>query len=213
MSVSGERRTAGSPSDKQLWSRARSGDPSAFGELFTRHSQTIYSFCFRLTASWKTAEDLTTIVFLEAWRRRDQTSVDSAMLVPWLLGIASQVAQNSARAVRRHRHLLSKLPPAVVNDDHDESASAARRDAERQMKEILRVFHRLPKREQEVLALCVWGERTPAEAAIALGITVGTARSRLARAHGHLSRLLAGTSPSITVRRDARLRSPTQEAS
>lgn len=190
------------PSDEQLWARARHGDPAAFGELFTRHSSTVYTFCFRLTASWKTAEDLTTVVFLEAWRQRDDVPDDHVL--SWLLGLAARAAEHSTRAVRRHRSLLAKLPPAVIDSDRSGDASL---DTERQMTEILRVFKRLPKREQEVLALCMWGERTPAEAAIALGIPVGTARSRLTRAHEHLSRLLgadaAGDEPSRPSSREA----------
>ncbi|WP_166348845.1 RNA polymerase sigma factor [Phytoactinopolyspora limicola] len=195
MSVVEEETTAREPSDEQLWSRARRGDPSAFGDLFTRHAHTVYTFCFRLTANWNTAEDLTTVVFLEAWRRRGEPEANVATLVPWLLGIASQVARHSTRAVRRHRKLLAKLPPAVVDGDPTANA-AARAETEQQMKQILRVFRRLPQREQEVLALCVWGERTTAEAAIALGIPVGTARSRLARAHEHLRRLMEASTPA-----------------
>ncbi|RIQ32181.1 RNA polymerase sigma factor, partial [Jiangella rhizosphaerae] len=96
----------------------------------------------------------------------------------------------------RHRRLLAKLPPAVIAggaDDaappHDPADAAARADDERHMKQVLQVFRRLPKQEQEVLALCVWGERTYAEAAVALGIPVGTVRSRLARARAHMERL------------------------
>lgn len=195
---------AAPPDDQHLWSRARAGDPAAFGELFTRHSTVVYTYCFRLTGSWKTAEDLTSVVFLEAWRRREDVA-DGAGFVPWLLGLASKVARNSTRAVRRHRRLLAKLPPAVIAGgaadavphgngtgpatDGVRADDAARADDERRMKQILRVFRRLPKPEQEVLALCVWGERTYAEAAVALGIPVGTVRSRLARARAHMERL------------------------
>ena len=45
---------AAPPDDQHLWSRARQGDPAAFGELFTRHSTVVYNYCFRLTGSWKT---------------------------------------------------------------------------------------------------------------------------------------------------------------
>lgn len=196
---------AAPPDDQYLWSRARQGDPAAFGELFTRHSTVVYNYCFRLTGSWKTAEDLTSVVFLEAWRKREDVA-DGAGFVPWLLGLASKVASNSTRAVRRHRRLLAKLPPAVIaggaadtvvhpNGTGPTTDPAAgpdddgRADEERRMKKILRVFRRLPKQEQEVLALCVWGERTYAEAAVALGIPVGTVRSRLARASAHMERL------------------------
>lgn len=186
---------AAPPDDQQLWSRARRGDPAAFGELFTRHSTVVYNYCFRLTGSWKTAEDLTSVVFLEAWRKREDVAAQAGF-VPWLLSLAGRVARNSTRAVRRHRRLLAKLPPAVIAGGAadavppaDPAVAAARADDERHMKQVLRVFRRLPKQEQEVLALCVWGERTYAEAAVALGIPVGTVRSRLARARAHMERL------------------------
>ncbi|NEE00531.1 RNA polymerase sigma factor [Phytoactinopolyspora halotolerans] len=199
MSVVEPGTTEGGPSDEQLWSRARRGDPAAFGDLFTRHSHAVYTFCFRLTGSWDIAEDLTTVVFLEAWRQRARFTADGDTLMAWLLGIASQAARNSTRAVKRHRRLLAKLPPAIIEERGDEN-HAARVEAEQQMQEILRVFRRLPQREQEVLALCVWGERTAAEAAVALGIPVGTVRSRLARAHEHLRRLVEGAARPTTSR-------------
>ncbi|NDL59756.1 RNA polymerase sigma factor [Phytoactinopolyspora mesophila] len=211
MSVVEHGMTAHDPSDEQLWTRARLGDPAAFGDLFTRHAGTVYSFCFRLTASWHTAEDLTTVVFLEAWRRRHEPNGKPGTLVPWLLGIASHVARHSTRAVRRHRKLLAKLPPAVIESDQGAS-QAARAETEKQMKEILQVFRRLPHREQEVLALCVWGERTTAEAAIALGIPVGTARSRLARAHEHLRRLMENSHNGRAHPRPAVSARPPREA-
>ncbi|PZF80748.1 RNA polymerase sigma factor [Jiangella anatolica] len=204
---------AAPPDDQHLWSRARRGDPAAFGELFTRHSTVVYNYCFRLTGSWKTAEDLTSVVFLEAWRKREDVAAEAGF-VPWLLSLAGRVARNSTRAVRRHRRLLAKLPPAVIaggaadalaspdsahspgdppatgdTSPAEAREAAARADDERHMRQVLKVFRRLPKQEQEVLALCVWGERTYAEAAVALGIPVGTVRSRLARARAHMERL------------------------
>jgi RNA polymerase sigma-70 factor (ECF subfamily) len=58
--------------DEELWSAAASHDVNAFGELFERHADTVYNHCFRRTGSWSVAEDLTSVVFLETWRRRKQ---------------------------------------------------------------------------------------------------------------------------------------------
>ena len=59
--------------DSVLWARARSGDAEAFGMLFeSRHGRTIYNYCFRRVGSWSVAEDLVSVVFLEAWRRVDK---------------------------------------------------------------------------------------------------------------------------------------------
>ena len=44
----------------------------AFGLLFERHGPAIYNYCVRRVGSWAVAEDLVSIVFLEAWRRVDK---------------------------------------------------------------------------------------------------------------------------------------------
>jgi RNA polymerase sigma-70 factor (ECF subfamily) len=88
------------PDDSVLWSRARTGDSDAFGMLFERHARTIYNYCFRRVANWDTAEDLVSIVFLEAWRRLDKP-LPSGKELPWLYGIATNVIRNRRRAERR----------------------------------------------------------------------------------------------------------------
>jgi RNA polymerase sigma-70 factor (ECF subfamily) len=55
-------------------------------------------------------------------------------------------------------------------------------DDEREMRAVLRAVARLPRREQDVLALCTWAGLTYEEAALALDLPVGTVRSRLSRA-------------------------------
>jgi RNA polymerase sigma-70 factor (ECF subfamily) len=57
------------------------------------------------------------------------------------------------------------------------------------MREVLAAVGRLPRREQDVLAVCVFADLTYEEAAIALGIPIGTVRSRLARARNRLGEL------------------------
>src|SRR5258708_9621507 len=61
----------GSASDQQLWSQATNElAGEAFGELFERHADRVYAHCFSRTGSWSMAEDLTSVLFLEAWRKR-----------------------------------------------------------------------------------------------------------------------------------------------
>ena len=78
--------------------------PRLFGLLFERHARAIYN-CFRRTADWAVAEDLTSIVFLEAWRRRERELLPEKVL-PWLYGIATNVIRNRRRSLRRHAAAL-----------------------------------------------------------------------------------------------------------
>jgi RNA polymerase sigma-70 factor, ECF subfamily len=176
--------------DSVLWCRARSGDSEAFGMLFERHARTIYNYCFRRVGSWAVAEDLVSIVFLEAWRRVDK-QLPSGKELPWLFGIATNVVRNRRRSERRYAAALSRVPRPTAEpsfaDDSDE-----RVDDEELMARALVLLARLPRREQEVFALCAWSELSYEDAAVALRIPVGTVRSRLSRARARLRELDPG---------------------
>lgn len=174
--------------DSTLWARSRAGDAEAFTTLFERHGTTIYNYCFRRIGDWAAAEDLLSIVFLEAWRRR-QKQLPPGKVLPWLYGIATNVVRNRRRAERRYRAALARVPAPEGEPTFDAEA-AARVDDERRMRHALEFLAALPRQQQDVLVLCDWSELGYEEAAFALGIPVGTVRSRLSRARRALEELV-----------------------
>jgi RNA polymerase sigma factor (sigma-70 family) len=159
--------------------------PAGFGRLFERHGRAVYNYCFRRTADWSAAEDLTSVVFLEAWRKRKDVSLHGESVLPWLYGVATNVLRSRNRSLRRYRAALERLPRGHEADFADDVAD--RVDDQRQMRDVLDAFRVLPKRDQDILALCVWSGLSYEEAAVALGLPVGTVRSRLSRARRRLS--------------------------
>lgn len=74
-----------------------------------------------------------------------------------------------------------------VEQEADFADDAGERiDDERQVRRVLAAFQLLPKRDQDVLSLCVWSGLTYEEAAVALDLPIGTVRSRLSRARRRL---------------------------
>ncbi len=181
-----------------MWADAREGDAAAYGELFECHARAVYNYCFRRTASWSEAEDLTSLVFLEVWRRRRRVVIVDDSLLPWLLGVATNVLRNRRRSLRRHDAALSRLALEHEPDFADEAAS--RVDDERAMRVVLRAVATLPRREQDVLTLCGWSGLSYEQASAVLGVPVGTVRSRLSRARSRLRelRLPSGHEPGDT---------------
>jgi RNA polymerase sigma factor (sigma-70 family) len=173
--------------DSTLWSRSRTGDADAFGLLFERHASAIYNYCFRRTGNWNAAEDLVSLVFLEAWRRRDK-ELPPGKVLPWLYGIATNVLRNRRRSDRRFAAALSRVPRPNPEPDFARDADD-RIDDERQMKRILRVVSQVPWHEQNTFALCAWAGLSYEEASVALDIPIGTVRSRLSRARQRLREL------------------------
>ena len=136
----------------------------------------VYNHCFRRTADWSLAEDLTSVVFLEAWRRRKQVRMHEDSVLPWLLAVANNCLRNAERSRRRYKRLLAKLP---VPDDAADLAleTSERLDDAESMRRILVVVHTLSREDQEVIALCDWSGLTYEEAATALAVPIGTVKS------------------------------------
>jgi RNA polymerase sigma factor (sigma-70 family) len=191
-------------SDGQLWSRASGErDGEAFGELFARHVNAVYNHCFRRTGSWSVAEDLTSVVFLEAWRRRRDVRLAGDSILPWLLAVANNATRNADRSLRRHGRLLARLPePGAVPDIAEDAAGRA--DDERAMRFVLAELRTMGEPEREVLALVDWAGLSYAEAATALRLPVGTVRSRLNRARQHLRGRLTAVAITTDTEEDAR---------
>jgi RNA polymerase sigma-70 factor (ECF subfamily) len=176
------------PTDDALWMRVATGETEAFGVLFERHARLIYNYLFRRTGDWSVAEDLTSVVFLEAYRRRASVDMQAGKVLPWLYGVAGNVLRNQRRSMRRYAAALSRLPApdpelGIAGD------AADRIDAARQVRDVLRRLAQLSERDQEVIALCLWSDLSYEEAALALGIPVSAVRTRLSRARARLAAL------------------------
>ncbi len=171
-----------------------SPDALAHVRLWDAYAGAIYRYCFRRIADAALAEDLTSIVFLEAWRRRRDVSLAPEASLPWLYGVATNVLRNQRRSQRRYQAALARLPRPLEEPDFADGLTD-RLDDEQRMRLILGQLRMLSRLEQEVLSLCVWEGLTPRAAATALAIPEATVRTRLHRAREHL-RTLSDAIPS-----------------
>ena len=171
--------------EQSLRARVRDGDPDAFGMLFDEHSSAVCNLAFRLTGDWPSAEEVTSLTFLEAWRLRARVELTGESLRPWLMGIAVNVCRNTSRAARRYHAAMARLPQAPVVPDFADDL-AERIDDAAQLAKVQLALRKLRPGERDVVALCVWSGLDYAAAAQALGIPIGTVRSRLSRARSKL---------------------------
>ncbi|MDQ0961524.1 RNA polymerase sigma factor (sigma-70 family) [Streptomyces sp. B4I13] len=194
---------------RRLRVRVRGGEREAFAELYERYATVVYQHALRLTGNWSVAEEVMSETFLAAWRGREAVEADGGSLRPWLFGIATNKARNADRSLRRRLAFLARRADAggeeVVGDFAE--GLVGRIDDARRLAEVRRVLGRLRRHEREVIALCVWGGLDYAQAAEALGVPVGTVRSRLSRARKRLREIVDGEARrSGSVERRAELR-------
>jgi RNA polymerase sigma-70 factor (ECF subfamily) len=181
--------------DSDLLAMAGS-EPEALGELFRRYSRSVYAYCARRTGNLDLAEDLTSVVFMEAFRRRRKLQLSNASALPWLIGVANNVVRNADRSLRRYRSALDRIP-VPANGVSSEEDTMKRLGAQDALARALEAISTLTQGEQDVVLLVLWNEFTYTDAAMALGIPVGTVRSRLASARAKFKDSAPVTSTTI----------------
>ena len=162
-------------------------DPAAFEPLVERHGAAVHAYLARRT-SVADADDLLADVWLAAFASRTSFDPGLGPFRGWLFGVARHVLLAHVRRVRRNGR-ATDLGPAVGDETWE--ATDARLDAAATAPALRAALAALPTVERDLLLLVAWEQLTPAEAARALDIPAGTARSRLHRARRGMSEHLA----------------------
>jgi RNA polymerase sigma-70 factor (ECF subfamily) len=167
-------------SDADIIERSRV-TPEAFAELFDRHARVVSAFVVRRVGRVE-AEDIVSDTFLTAFRRRHDYDVSAASAKPWLFGIAVRLIRHHRAAEAAHwRSIVSAARDVSAHGEGGIDDADARADAEAAVKAITPALRRLSAADRETLQLYAWADLTYEEVAAALGIPVGTVRSRLNR--------------------------------
>jgi RNA polymerase sigma factor (sigma-70 family) len=193
-----DRMPAGTGLDDEALIVASVAEPARFGELFERHADEIYRFVARRLGP-DVAADLVADVFLIAFRRRARFDPARALARPWLYGIAVNVIRGHRRAETRRLRALARAPrtSAVTDGEPFEERVADRVSAQRLGPDLARALGRLSEGERDLLLLVAWGDLSLDQAAAALGIPPGTARSRLHRLRAKLRKHLDSKGESV----------------
>ncbi len=171
--------------DPHLIARVGAGDPDALEILYDRHARAVYSLLYRQVGDRQTAEDLLQETFVRAWEHATTFQPTRGRVLPWLLGIAHNLALNE----HRHRRRRPQAPPAqeretaeaeLANrpgDTPDPAEEAWRRQRQARLGAALAG---LPAAQRAVIDLYATGY-TQQEIATMLREPLGSVKSRMRR--------------------------------
>ncbi|ONI84408.1 RNA polymerase subunit sigma-70 [Actinosynnema sp. ALI-1.44] len=171
------------------------GGPDAagtFGWLFDRYAEALHRYLTRRVGG-ATADDLLSETFLIALRRRRSYDPARAAVRTWLYGIATNLIREHVRAELRALALTARAASerAISGSAHD-GMVADRVDAQSAARRLATALAKLSPADRDVLLLISLAGLNTGEVAEALGIPVGTVRSRLHRVRKQLRATTAG---------------------
>ena len=163
--------------------------PQAFGELFDRHWQPVHRYC--RSRAGDAGEDLAAETFRVAFDGRASYDLGRADARPWLLGVATNLIRTHLRTSERGRRAVQRLDVGL-GEDHAEAA-VGRAEAALLGPALAKALDGIPAADRDALLLMAWNDLSYAEVSEALGVPLGTVRSRISRARlrlrAHLNRL------------------------
>ena len=165
---------------RELAVRAGRGDHDAYSALVEAHRDIAFRVAYLVTGTAADAEDATQDAFVKAFRQIRRFDPNRPFR-PWLLRIVGNEARNRRRSEARRFHYevaASGRSDAGPPSEYPEVA-ALRADVDRQ---LLAAVNRLPEKERLVVGFKYFLDLSGKEAAVALGVPVGTIKSRLNRA-------------------------------
>jgi RNA polymerase sigma factor (sigma-70 family) len=165
---------------------AAESDVGAFGELYRRHVSAVHAW-FRRRIDWA-ASDLAAETFAQAWlsRRRFRDEADGSAL-PWLLGIARNVARESARRNEVETRARARL--GLPTDLASEEGYEAVEERLSPRAALAQALETLPEHERQALELRVVDELPYPDVAARMGVRPAAARLRVSRALRRLAAL------------------------
>jgi RNA polymerase sigma-70 factor (ECF subfamily) len=175
-------------SDRALVECALAGDGAAFDALLERYRAPIRRHLLRYTHDDAATQDLLQETFLRVWTRGEQWDGRGTFRA-WLYRIATNLALNHLRTVRRRRETSLETEgeveteeedriPAWMIDDTALGPQAALEQAE-ERRQVRRLVAALPDEKRAVFRLVHEMEMTIHDAAAQLQIPEGTVKSRL----------------------------------
>jgi RNA polymerase sigma factor (sigma-70 family) len=165
------------------------GDTQAFTELFERHWQELQRFCHSRAGS--AGEDIASEAFRVAFDRRHKYDGRYRDARPWLFGIATNLLRDHFREAQREERKRSRSAALETLGHADNDLS----ELERQLlgPRLTSALQDLPAADRDALLLLAWADLDYQQIALALGIPLGTVRSRIHRARRRVRAYLDST--------------------
>lgn len=168
--------------------RAAQEDRAAFGILYRRYVELVYSYAFFQLGDHHDAEDATERTFLAAMKAIGSFHDQGATFRAWLLRIARNTIANSHRSrFRRRTSTLDAIPEHPAAPDADPAALTVRAD---EMRRVRRALGSLPEDRRQVVLLRFAEGLSAREIGQVLDRSEGAVRVLLHRALRDLARRL-----------------------
>jgi len=151
-------------------------EPTAFTAAYQQHAPGLRRFVVTIIVDRHLAEDVVHEAFLELWQHPTRYDPARGNLPSWLRTVAHRRAIDRIRSLEALRKRELRIG---TRDHHGVGHSDDQRDAVFLRPALRIALADLSDKQRDAVVLRYFGDRSTAEVASQLGITVGTVKTRL----------------------------------
>lgn len=174
--------------DSDLYEGLRAGDKSCLEMLYQKYEKLLYSYAYKMTSSHERSEEVVQDVFMKVWQKKGAYDADKGKLSTWLIS----VTRNSVIDLSRRKKLdtFEYDERDDVNSDTNHFNSSVEQEAERHEDQemINEAMRALNDEQKKIITLFYFRAYSQSQIAKALDLPLGTVKSRIRLALGHLKK-------------------------
>jgi RNA polymerase sigma-70 factor, ECF subfamily len=162
----------------ELIARTAKGEPDALAALYDATAALVYGLAVRILGDHGAAEEATADVYLQVWRQGERYDPGRGTPLAWLLmlGRSRALDQLRARAGRRRESEglgAAEVLPSPIPGPYDDAVIAERRRI------VVAGLAALTPEQREPIELAYYAGKSHSAIAMALGLPLGTVKTRI----------------------------------
>lgn len=184
--------------DESLLSKISGGDTEALAKLYDKYQRRIYSLVLKIVRNEDDAAEVMQDVFLQVWEKAGLFDQDRGSFGAWLSTLAHNKAINLLRSRRFKKSALEVRQDLEELSSQTNEATIERRTAldeqieSSEREAMLALLNQIPEAQRTALTMAYYSGYSQTEIADALGVPLGTIKTRMRQGMMKLRDMLTG---------------------
>jgi len=180
-----------------LLARLAGGDERALADLYDGTNRIVYGLALRILGEPSAAEDVTMDVYMQVWRTAGSYESERGTVLTWLATMVRSRAIDSLRRRKARRAELEDNVDEVTNLSDSRFCPELASLEVRRSRIVREAIAQLSPDQREAIELAYFSGLTHVEAAIQIGLPLGTVKTRIRSGMLQLRKILGAYSEAL----------------
>jgi RNA polymerase sigma-70 factor (family 1) len=164
--------------EKEFIQKLKSGDRSAYKNLFSQYYSWLCNYVYKLTNDNSIAEDLVQEVFINLWEKREQINISSSLKNYLFRACHNQFLQHLRKEKIRIK-FLNSIQYEVLFDNYDSESKKIHED---KLEKLNSLISQLPPKCKDIFTKSKLQKMKYKDIAIELNISIKTVENQMSKA-------------------------------